>query len=514
MPARRQPPIPRRAATTLLVTAGALALTAGPLAAAGHAGRADDQTTALISKAVGGGVPNGPSTNAVISTDRRYARIIAFQSDATDLVAGSADANGETDVFAVLRRTPFGNTGTPWIAAPVPGGGTAKLVSRTSSGKSANGRSFSPAVSGDFINPDPGGGGAPKGGTDGCVAFLSTATNLAGGDSNGKVDVYVAKAPGFDPVRASLDTSGKQLSTDVDGIAVSGGCDAVAFTAGGRLYVRKLAAKKTVEIDTKGKAADPSFAIGKGPAGPARISAVARDTTVVFGDAGGAYASYELGKPKLLAPGGSDPVMSDIETGDGRETVFAFVKAGKNGKDQIYFREKEPKQRSLGGNELASGRRGTEGNADSRLPTIGNAGQAITFETDATNLGTNANGLQGELRAGAAGRQRPQRPNPPPVDEGDDSDGDGDFGGGEGDEEEDFGPEDGGPNGKPDVYLYTNVRKITLVQSVKQKAVPLPAGGTNPAQSYYYNYIVFDSDAPLGAVDGVRQVFMRYLGAV
>jgi hypothetical protein len=71
-----------------------------------------------------------------------------------------------------------------------------------------------------------------------------------------------------------------------------------------------------------------------------------------------------------------------------------------------------------------------------------------------------------------------------------------------------------GPNGLPDVYLYTNVRRITLVQSVEQKAVPLPAGGTNPAQSYYYNYIVFDTVAPLGRRDGARQVYMRYLGAV
>ena len=35
----------------------------------------------------------------------------------------------------------------------------------------------------------------------------------------------------------------------------------------------------------------------------------------------------------------------------------------------------------------------------------------------------------------------------------------------------------------------------------------------NPGMSFYANYIVFDSSAPLGS-DGPRQIFMRYLGPV
>jgi hypothetical protein len=52
------------------------------------------------------------------------------------------------------------------------------------------------------------------------------------------------------------------------------------------------------------------------------------------------------------------------------------------------------------------------------------------------------------------------------------------------------------------------------VQSVEEKGVPLPGGGTNPSMSYYANYIVFDSPAPLGARDGAHQIYMRYLGPV
>jgi hypothetical protein len=32
--------------------------------------------------------------------------------------------------------------------------------------------------------------------------------------------------------------------------------------------------------------------------------------------------------------------------------------------------------------------------------------------------------------------------------------------------------------------------------------------------SFYANYIVFDSPAPLGGQDGPHQIFMRYLGPV
>ena len=58
------------------------------------------------------------------------------------------------------------------------------------------------------------------------------------------------------------------------------------------------------------------------------------------------------------------------------------------------------------------------------------------------------------------------------------------------------------------------MRNLTLVQSVREKAVPLPGGGQNPSMSYYANYIVFDSPAPIGARSGGHQIYMRYLGPV
>jgi hypothetical protein len=97
---------------------------------------------------------------------------------------------------------------------------------------------------------------------------------------------------------------------------------------------------------------------------------------------------------------------------------------------------------------------------------IGNAGYYVTFESDASNLGMNALGRVGDR------------------------------------------------NGRPDVYLYTNVRHITLVQSVEKKAEPVPGGGQNPSMSFYANYIVFDSPTPLNRTEGAHQIYMRYLGPV
>ena len=106
------------------------------------------------------------------------------------------------------------------------------------------------------------------------------------------------------------------------------------------------------------------------------------------------------------------------------------------------------------------------GDGDSRNPVIGNAGYYVTFESDASNLGLNALARVGD------------------------------------------------DNGMPDSYLYTNVRDITLVQSVVDKAVPLDGGGANPSMSFYANYIVFDSPAPLNDHGGAHQIYMRYLGPV
>ena len=69
-------------------------------------------------------------------------------------------------------------------------------------------------------------------------------------------------------------------------------------------------------------------------------------------------------------------------------------------------------------------------------------------------------------------------------------------------------------NHRADVYLFTDVRELTLVQSVRVKGVPARRGGKHPAMSFYANYILFDSPVSMRRGRGPRAIFMRYLGPV
>jgi hypothetical protein len=404
-----------------LAAACALAVSAlGALASQSPAqDRADLQSTDLISRSVSGGIPNGPSTNAVISGDRRYSRLIAFESTASDLVAN--DPNGQKDVFVVVRGGRYSNVGEEWQA------GSTRLVSRGPRGEPANGPSWGAAVDGDFDN-----------GQADCVAFLSAASNLVKGDTNGKVDAFLVKGGGA-PRRVSL-PGNKQSKSDTTAVDVSGDCTRTAFVIDGRLYVRSSRTKK---LRHSKPAANPAFAEG-------RTSDIVFDAPEgVFLARAGAY------RPSLVAGGARNPVFNNI-----KRQVVAYERSV-GGSTQVVFKD-------LGHDEkVASARFGRVGNSDSHHPVIGNSGYYITFESRADNLGTTSTSRL--------------------LDE----------------------------NDANDVYLYTDVRKITLAQSVFEKGVPINGGGHMPSMSFYANYIVFHANAPLDARrGGVPQIYMRYLGPV
>ena len=398
----------------LLALAGAALPAATALATADgsaplHAART--QNTKLISRSISGGVPDGASTKPVISGDRRYARIIAFESTASNLVEG--DTNGRGDVFAVRRKGSFGNQGSPWS------GGKAILVSRGRGGKPANGRSWAPSVDGSFRDAAH------------CVAFLSKASNLVKGDTNGKVDAFLATDPGDDVQRVSL-PGDRQSTKDATGVAVSGDCSRTTFVVGGRLYTRT--GGDTRRVDAPDDAADPSFAQGE-------------TNDLVFGAKGGVYLSKDgTGDPRKVGDDGSNPAYNAL-----KRQVVAYEKR-KAGHVQLVWHD-------LGKSEHVASRSesGKPGDADSRDPVVVNSGYYIGFESDASNLGA------------GSGRH---------------------------------------------AYLWTDVRKLTQVRSVDDDGDPLPGGGRHPGVSYYANYIVFSSPAPLGVTGEPDQIFMRYLGGI
>jgi hypothetical protein len=342
---------PRRAAAA---TAGALLL-AGPVLLAAvlpgdSTGQDRNTTTTLLSRALGGGTPNGASTNAVISGDLRYARIVAFESEASDLVQG--DTNGVKDVFAIRRAGSFGNSGSPWRP------GTTQLVSRGTGGQPADGPSYEPAVDGNLSHRAT------------CVAFLSDATNLVAGDTNGQTDAFLATAPKFTPKRVSL-PGGRQSAADTTAVAVSGDCSRTAFVTGGKLYVR--AGKRTRGLETASNPADPSFAAFEG-------------NHLVFGAKGGVYLSAGASKKPVRVAKGSNPAYDHAR----RRKVVAYQKS-RGGRQQVAFRE-------LGrGEHYASAYRGKLGNGDSLDPVVVNTGYFVGFESNAANLPIKSSGVLGDV---------------------------------------------------------------------------------------------------------------------
>jgi hypothetical protein len=454
----------------------ALALTLTAVAAApANAGtdRAELQETVAITQG------NGDSTRPVISQDRRYSTVLAFESEASDLVGD--DTNGFKDIFMVRRGGHIDNEGSEWQ----PGG--TQLVSRGLGGAPANGPSWKAAIDGGF--PEPGENPTyPK-----CIAFLSDASNLVPGDTNGVTDAFISRGPGNTIERVSL-PKGKQSATPTTEVTVSIDCTHVAYVTANKLHVRykpTIAPSKLKRMSAKKRKAakkQRNLAVKlAGTAKDAQFSTGQTDDLVVAADAGVYLLKDGVKKPKLIAPGGRNPAYNDVkcrvvtyETSAGGHTQVAWrflgdapSKWGRSASGVGCQALAKP------GEQIASkNQSGRLGDGNSTEPSIGNSGFYITFHSDASNLGVNALGRLGD------------------------------------------------PNDRTDVYLYTAVRDLTLVQSVEEKAVPLDGGGSNPSTSWYANYVFFDT--PVGGDAGlplglpgfgargqeVQQIMMRYLGPV
>jgi hypothetical protein len=180
--------------------------------AAVHADPADSvRTTMPLVRTFNGLPPNGVSRDPAVSGDGRIARVMAYASDASNVVRG--DTNGVADIFLVYRAPGWGPNGTPWQPLRT------ELASRGMHGEPANGRSWDPELDGDSQH-------APK-----CVAFISEASNLVPGDTNGVADAFVHYFRTHKTIRVSVSSRGRQAngpSTDID---VSGDCDRVAFSS-------------------------------------------------------------------------------------------------------------------------------------------------------------------------------------------------------------------------------------------------------------------------------------------
>lgn len=145
----------------------------------------------MISVSSDGRRGNAFSNSPQISGDGRY---VAFQSGASNLVPG--DANRLFDIFVHDTQTR-----------------TTRRISVSSAGEESNGRSFGPIMSGDGRY----------------VAFGTTASNLAPGDTNGRNDAYLHDLATGATERVSLGSQGQEPTSHSENVFVSEGALFVTF---------------------------------------------------------------------------------------------------------------------------------------------------------------------------------------------------------------------------------------------------------------------------------------------
>ncbi len=170
-----------------------------------------DRESHLLSRSTDGGFPNGPSRNGVFSQDRQYATIAAYESEASNIVGG--DTNGVSDVFMVHRSGPYSLDGEPWRF------GRTEMASRGMGGVPANGPSYKPDLGGGQLH-------MPK-----CIVFVSAASNLVPGDTNGKPDAFVKFFRTGRVVRLSVNTRWEQSNGTTYDVKTDGDCERFVFTS-------------------------------------------------------------------------------------------------------------------------------------------------------------------------------------------------------------------------------------------------------------------------------------------
>ncbi len=393
--------------------------------------RLDDGTFHLVSIGQGNTAANGPSIRPSMGRIQ-WTRYIAFQSDASNLVSG--DTNGFSDIFvrdldsqSTTRvsvasngeanggsRRPsmsrqgnfiafesdgwslvtFDGNGQPDVYGRSFPGGNPFLISFNSQGVAANGGSFSPSVS------DNGS----------IVAFESVATDLVGGDSNGKRDVFCWQG------------SISRVSVSTTGVQGNGDSYSACISADGRYVAFVSTSTNLVAGDTNGQ---PDIFVHDRSYGSTVLESVSSLRVASNGasfapalSADGRVLVFETLGSTLFADdtnGARDIVLRDRVTGFARRASLTWNGGGSNGDSRepslseggefVGFSSSGTNLVPADGNNLAdafvfdvasgtSDRFSTSGggrrpSGDFVNPTVAGDGRFVTFETSASTLVSN-----------------------------------------------------------------------------------------------------------------------------
>lgn len=222
-----------------------------------------------ISSTPSGAPANGSSSAPTISGDNRKTRYAAYQSDASNLVAG--DTNGVTDVF--LWSRPKGRAGLSLAK----GSGAVQRVSLTNSGGEANGASRSPSLDGSVTSVAH------------CVAFESDASNMAPGDSDTTTDIFVR-----DIAAGKTYLVSRNITAPATDPSIAGDCSKVAFVANGQVLVAPVTGGPAKSL---GAGSNPDFSL---------------DGRAVAWQQGGNVVFVRDGKKTVVGPG-ENPTVTDAE---------------------------------------------------------------------------------------------------------------------------------------------------------------------------------------------------------
>lgn len=333
-------------------------------------------TTKLVSANSNGQAGTGHSLGAMISPNGRY---VAFESWASDLVAGDTNGDGQqassgSDVFlrdlksGTTTRVSVTSSGAQtegfsrqpsisgdgryvaflsWASDLVPGDtnavsdifvhdrklGPTVRVSVASDGSQANDESFEPAISQDGKS----------------VAFISNASNLVAGDTNRTADVFVRPLAGGGTTRESLASAGWQANSGSAFPAISGDGRFVAFTS----EATNLVTTGGTGVFVRDRFYDPSSDATPGPsdvAAPATTSSV--EVIDGFANEGWTSGSWRVTLSCSDGFSGCESILYVLDDGDATEYAGPFV-VGDEGRHRLRFWSRDFAGNVEGAKEIA-----------------------------------------------------------------------------------------------------------------------------------------------------------------
>ena len=337
-------------------------------------------TTERVSVAANGAQGTALSDEPSMTADGRF---VAFASQSENFVA--VDTNGVPDVFVRDRLN-----------------NTTERVSVATGGAQANGTSLEPSTSADGRY----------------VAFLSYATNLVPGDTNGSPDIFVRDRLAGTTERVNVTSSGSQalggnsispsISADGRYVAFCSFCpNLVPSDTNGRwdifVHDRRTGATERVSLSSSGAQGNGDSGFIQGGADPISISADGRfvgfasaSTNLVPGFSSGLPEPYVRDRSNGttdcvdVTPGGTRGNAGGADTSisdNGRFVAFCswsdnLVPGDTNGYADVFLRD-----RLAGSTELISvATSGTQGNNTSYSPSITGDARFVEFGSNAGTL--------------------------------------------------------------------------------------------------------------------------------